>query len=130
MTIDDEMRGNGPVPSGCDENRAASFIQRTLESVDPAKHFGLGSSGPIFPRKSHRSASGNKALANSNDKFRANQGYFKSGAALAAMLLPLLTVVGGSKRYPSRVRMWYFCKSGPTSFTLIERQPWLGLGCG
>jgi hypothetical protein len=34
------------------------------------------------------------------------------------------------KRYPARVRTWYFCRSFPTSLTVIVRQPVLGLGCG
>jgi hypothetical protein len=35
----------------------------------------------------------------------------------------------GVGRYPFRVRMWYFFRS-PTSCTLIERHPRLGLGLG
>ena len=50
------------------------------------------------------------------------------GAELVSSGLPFADV--GSKRYPSRVRMWYFCRSLPTSLTLIERQPRLGLACG
>ena len=34
------------------------------------------------------------------------------------------------RRYPARVRTWYFCRSFPTSLTVMVRQPVLGLGCG
>ena len=36
----------------------------------------------------------------------------------------------GCGRYPSRVRTWYFWYCWPTSFTLMVRQPRLGLGRG
>ena len=60
-----------------------------------------------------------------------NQRYLEPVVEVADVL-SLMGSAGGAGRslYPSRVRMWYFCRSLPTSFTLIERQPRLGLGCG
>src|SRR5436305_15323873 len=36
----------------------------------------------------------------------------------------------GAGRYPFLVRMWYFFRCSPTSFTLMARQPRFGLACG
>jgi hypothetical protein len=40
------------------------------------------------------------------------------------------TAFCSSRRYPSRVRTWYFCSSLPTRVTVILRQPRLGFGLG
>ena len=52
--------------------------------------------------------------------------YFVSGSPSREISSPGDDVTGSS-RYPSRVRMWYFCRSLPFNLTLIERQPRLGL---
>jgi hypothetical protein len=43
---------------------------------------------------------------------------------------PAETWAGWSRRYPSRVRTWYFCRSLGASFTVILRHPRLGFGWG
>jgi len=54
--------------------------------------------------------------------------YLGTGSEEAAGEAMVAIWAGLSTRYPSRVRMRYFCAFSPTSFTVMARQPRFGLG--
>ena len=56
-------------------------------------------------------------------------GYSGTDSAREPGALPAEKRIGWG-RYPFRVRIWYFFRCSPTSFTVTLRQPRFGFACG